>query len=89
MSCFYSCPLYSVFVHSRFTRVFQLARLNIGLDQGIFRGMDALHERVHELSSEHIKTINAFADKYGRYADSSLDFEKPPATFIYFIELFA
>ena len=40
--------------------------------------MDALHERVYELSSEHIKTINALADKYGRYADSSPDFEKPP-----------
>ena len=35
--------------------------------------MDTLHERVYELSSEHIKTVNALADKYGRYADSSPD----------------
>ena len=65
--------IYSAFVHSRFTTVFELAILYNSLDQGIFRGMDTLYERVYELSSEHIKTINALADKYGRYADSSPD----------------
>ena len=72
--------MYSVFVHSPciYHRLFELAPLYNSLDQGIFRGMDTLHKRVYELSSEHIKTINALADKYGRYADSSPDFEKPP-----------
>ena len=63
-------------------RLFELAPLYNSLDQGIFKGMDTLHERVYELSSEHIKTINALADKYGRYADSSPDFEKPPVHII-------
>ena len=82
IGCFYSCPLYSAFVHSRFTRVFELAPLNFSLDQGIFRGIDTLHKRVYELSFEHIKTINALGDKYGRYADTSPDFEKPPVHII-------
>ena len=38
--------------------------------------MDTLHERVHELSSQHIKTINSLADKYGIYADSFPDIIK-------------
>ena len=63
-------------------RLFELAPLYNILDQGIFKGMDTMPERVHELSSEHIKTINALADKYGRYADSSPDFEKPPVHII-------
>ena len=63
-------------------RVFQLIPLNNSLDQGIFRGMDTLHERIYELSSEHIKTINGLAHKYGGYADSSPDFEKPPVHII-------
>ena len=64
------------------TQTLRNAPLYNSLDQGIFRGMDTLHKRAYELSSEHIKTINALADKYGRYADSSPDFENPPVHII-------
>ena len=41
-----------------------------------------MKERVYEFSSEHIKTINARADNYGRYTDSSPGFENPPVHII-------